>query len=62
MRYASGDRDIEVRVQNYGNTLTDFQLETVVKNALPDLIAIEDFSGFEPIWEDEGNQNGSQIR
>ncbi len=61
LRYASGDRDIEIRVQNYGNTLTDFQLETVVKNAQPDLIAIEDFSGFDPIWEDDGNENGSRI-
>ena len=61
LRYASGDRDIEIRVQNFGNTLTDFQLETVVKNALPDLIAIEDFSGLEPIWEDDGNMNGSRL-
>ena len=61
LRYASGDRDIEIRVQNFGNTLTDFQLETVVKNALPDLIAIEDFSGLQPIWEDDGNMNGSRL-
>ena len=61
LKYASGDRDIEIRVQNYGNTLTDFQLETTIKNALPDLIAIEDFSGLEPMWEDDGNENGSRL-
>ena len=61
LKYASGDRDIEIRVQNYGNTLTDFQLETTIKNALPDLIAIEDFSGLEPMWEDDENENGSRL-
>ncbi len=61
LRYASGDRDIDIRVQNYGNTLTDFQLETTVKNALPDLVAIEDFSGLDPMWEDDGNENGSRL-
>ncbi|MDC0183400.1 VCBS repeat-containing protein [Candidatus Poseidoniales archaeon] len=61
LKYASGDRDIEIRVENYGNTLTDFQLETTIKNALPDLIAIEDFSGLEPMWEDDENENGSRL-
>ncbi len=62
LKYASGERDIEIIVQNFGNTLTDFQLETKIQNAIPDLLAIEDFSGFEePIWYDDGNENGSVI-
>lgn len=61
LKYASGDRDIEIRVQNYGNTITDFTLETEIKNALPDLIGIEDFSGLDPMWEDDGNENGSRL-
>jgi len=61
LRYASGGRDVEVKVQNYGNTITDFQLETKIQNALPNLIAIEDFSGIEPMWSDDGNENGSRI-
>lgn len=61
LRYASGERDIEIKVQNYGNTITDFQLETKVQNAQPNLVAIEDFSGLEPMWEDDGNENGSRL-
>jgi len=61
VRYASGDRDINVKVQNYGNTVTDFVVEALIRNAEPDLVAIEDFSGFEPIWEDDGNENGSRL-
>ena len=61
LKYASGDRDIEIRVQNYGNTITDFRLETKIQNALPDLVAIEDFSGLEPMWSDDGNENGSRL-
>jgi len=64
-RYASGERDIEVRVQNWGNTVVDFEVEAIIKNAEPDLIAIEDFSGFEPIWSDDndvlGHENGSKL-
>ena len=44
-RYASGTRDIEVRVQNWGNTIVDFEVQAKIQNAEPDLIAIEDFSG-----------------
>lgn len=64
VRYASGTRDINVKVQNYGNTITDFQLEARVRNALPDLVAIEDFSfgnSADQIWTDDGNENGSRI-
>ena len=64
VRYASGPRDINVKVQNYGNTVTDFQVEAKVRNALPDLVAIEDFTfgnSENQIWEDDGNENGSRI-
>ena len=61
VRYASGERDVEVRVQNCGNTVTDFQVEAFIQNAEPDLIAIEDFSGVEPMWTDDGNLNGSRL-
>tara|TARA_B110000444_G_scaffold260947_1_gene310087 strand:+ start:7486 stop:14046 length:6561 start_codon:yes stop_codon:yes gene_type:complete len=64
-RYASGTRDIEVRVQNWGNTIVDFEVQAKIQNAEPDLIAIEDFSGFEPIWSDDndeiGHENGSKL-
>ena len=39
-------------------------MEAKVRNALPDLVAIEDFSFANPadqIWEDDGNMNGSRI-
>ena len=64
VRYVSGPRDINVKVQNYGNTVTDFQVEVKVRNALPDLVAIEDFSfgnAADQIWEDDGNLNGSRL-
>jgi len=61
VRYASGERDIRVKAQNCGNTLTDFQLEAFIQNAEPDLVAIEDFSGIEPMWSDDGNENGSRL-
>ena len=61
VRYASGDRDIRVKAENCGNTITDFQLEAFIQNAEPDLVAIEDFSGVDPIWSDDGNSNGSRI-
>ena len=61
VRYASGDRDIRVKAENCGNTITDFQLEAFIQNAEPDLVAIEDFSGVDPIWTDDGNSNGSRI-
>jgi len=61
VRYASGDREIRVKAENCGNTLTDFQLEAFIQNAEPDLVAIEDFSGVDPIWTDDGNSNGSRI-
>ena len=61
VRYASGERDVEVRVQNCGNTVTDFQVEAFIQNAEPDLVAIEDFSGVEPMWTDDGNLNGSRL-
>ena len=32
-----------------------------VADALPELIAAEDFSGFQPIWDDDGNDNGSRL-
>ena len=43
-RYASGDMPITVGVQNWGNTFVDFDVEAKVRNALPDLIAVEDFA------------------
>ena len=60
-RYASGEMPITVGVQNWGNTFVDFDVEAKVRNALPELIAAEDFSGFQPIWEDDGNENGSRL-
>jgi hypothetical protein len=57
VRYASGERDILVKAENCGNTLTDLQLEASVQNAEPDLVAVEDFSGVEPMWSDDGNAN-----
>jgi hypothetical protein len=60
-RYASGEMPITVGVQNWGNTFVDFEVEAKVSNALPELIAAEDFSGFQPIWEDDGNENGSRL-
>ena len=60
-RYASGEMPITVGVQNWGNTFVDFDIEAKVSNALPELIAAEDFSGFQPIWEDDGNENGSRL-
>jgi len=60
-RYASGEMPITIGVQNWGNTFVDFDVEAKVRNALPELIAAEDFSGFQPIWEDDGNENGSRL-
>jgi hypothetical protein len=60
-RYASGDMPITIGVQNWGNTFVDFDIEAKVSNALPELIAAEDFSGFQPIWDDDGNENGSRL-
>jgi hypothetical protein len=64
-RYASGTREVEVKVQNWGNTVVDFEVEAKIQNAEPDLIAIEDFSGFDPIWFDDndqpGRENGSKL-
>ena len=60
-RYASGLRPITIGVQNWGNTVVDFEVEAKVRNALPELIAAEDFSGFQPIWDDDGNENGSRL-
>ena len=60
-RYASGEMPITVGVQNWGNTFVDFDVEAKVRNALPELIAAEDFSGFQPIWDDDGNENGSRM-
>jgi hypothetical protein len=60
-RYASGQMPITIGVQNWGNTVVDFEVEAKVRNALPELIAAEDFSGFQPIWEDDGNENGSRL-
>ena len=60
-RYASGEMPITIGVQNWGNTFVDFDVEAKVSNALPELIAAEDFSGFQPIWEDDGNENGSRL-
>tara|TARA_Y100000590_G_scaffold468732_1_gene652844 strand:- start:9341 stop:13429 length:4089 start_codon:yes stop_codon:yes gene_type:complete len=61
VRYASGDREIRVKAENCGNTVTDFQLEAFIQNAEPDLVAIEDFSGVDPIWTDDENLNGSRL-
>ncbi len=61
VRYASGDRDINVKAENCRNTVTDFELEAFIQNAEPDLVAIEDFSGVDPLWSDDGNANGSRI-
>mgnify|MGYP006220522575 FL=1 len=43
-RYASGEMPITVGVQNWGNTFVDFDVEAKVRNALPELIAVEDFA------------------
>ena len=61
VRYASGERDINVKAENCGNTVTDFELEAFIQNAEPDLVAIEDFSGVDPLWTDDGNANGSRL-
>jgi len=63
--YASGERDITIGVQNWGNTVVDFEVEAKVFNALPRLIAAEDFysasgSGLS-MWEDDENENGSRL-
>ena len=61
-KYASGERPITIGVQNWGNTVVDFEVEARVSNALPQVIAIEDFSGtIQPIWEDDGNGNGTKL-
>ena len=61
VRYASGTRDVELRATNWGNTLTDFSVTAEIYNAEPDLVGIEDFSGVDPIWSDDGNENGSRL-
>ena len=48
-------------VQNFGNTITNWTTEAEIFNALPDLTAIEDFSGINPIWSDDGNENGTRL-
>ena len=48
-------------VQNFGNTITNWTTEAEIFNALPDLTAIEDFSGINPIWSDDGNDNGTRL-
>ena len=64
-RYASGDMPITVGVQNWGNTFVDFDVEAKVRNALPDLIAVEDFASASgqglSIWYDDGNNNSSRL-
>ena len=44
-----------------GNTLTNFSVKAEIYNAEPDLVGIEDFSGVDPIWTDDGNENGSRL-
>ena len=65
VRYASAEYPIDVRVQNFGNTIVNWTTEAEIFNALPDLTAIEDFSGINPIWTDdndqEGKENGSRL-
>ena len=61
VRYASGTRDVELRATNWGNTLTNFSVKAEIYNAEPDLVGIEDFSGVDPIWTDDGNENGSRL-
>ena len=68
-RYASGLMPITVGVQNWGNTFVDFDVEAKVRNALPDLIAVEDFSSASgaglSIWQDDNDNpespNGTRI-
>ena len=60
-RYASGEMPVTIGVQNWGNTFVDFDVEAKISNALPETIAAEDFSGFQPIWDDDGNDNGSRL-
>ena len=51
--YASGVMPITVGVQNWGNTVVEFDVEAKIFNAEPELIAIEDFSGLVGrIWQD----------
>ena len=65
VRYASGNRDVELVARNWGNTVTDFSVQAMIYNAEPDLVAIEDFSGVDPIWTDDndqpGKENGSRL-
>ena len=64
-RYASGERPITIGVQNWGNTFVDFDVEAKVRNALPELIAVEDFASDSgaglSIWEDDDNENGTRL-
>ena len=56
-RYASAEMPIEIGVQNWGNTFVDFDVEAKVSNALPELIAVEDFASASgaglSIWSDD---------
>ena len=56
-RYASGEMPVTVGVQNWGNTFVDFDVEAKISNALPELIAVEDFSSDSgaglSIWSDD---------
>ena len=62
-RYASAEMPINIGVQNWGNTFVDFDVEAKVSNALPQLIAVEDFASDSglglSIWEDDDNDNGT---
>ena len=64
-RYASGERPITIGVQNWGNTFVDFEVEAEVRNALPQLIAVEDFASASgaglSVWDDDGNENGTRL-
>ena len=68
-RYASADMPISIGVQNWGNTFVDFGVEAKVRNALPELIAVEDFSADSgvglSIWEDDNDdpehENGTRM-
>ena len=59
--YASGVMPITVGVQNWGNTVVEFDVEAKIYNAEPELIAIEDFSGqVGKIWDDDNDEDGKE--
>ena len=61
--YAAGDYPIEVEVRNAGNTVTDFDVEATVYNAIPNNLLDEDFEPGQgsPAYGDDGDTFGYVI-